>query len=706
MSTPFVPLFHRTWFRATLVCLVLLTAGVAGLYAAFYRLTDVAHLQKLAADTMIGQSRKITFDAQVERQLLPRPTVVLKNLTLSENDGRTPAITVKQAKVGVAWASVLGDWTVEKLVLDDLATVLTRDEQGNWNIADLFQSQQTQKVKFNRVVVENGNILLQAFGRRMQLSELSYQQTQANATGIPYLLVAKAKNEAWQDLNLKLQGHLHTEQGFSLPDLVLQFDGNENGRAFSGSLVSQMGVQNGNFVAKNNKLVIRTDRLTGHADVKIDNVVGENDYLLLNNINSVFTGSLKNNNRVSGTLVSRQAKLDTKQLASDELTVNLSSKTADSNDLNFTATTATTWHTQNGLDFPKFQLSTRQDLPNGLPRFLSDWTGSLKFQNEKNWQLQAQGQFDKHPISLAFEREHNTINGAVQLAKIDFSNYMNGLERNIENPYPEWLTGALVANVDLDVGTMSIPALEVNNIKTKLRATSKEIRFEPFSADLYGGHTEGTLLLNNQQPVQYVIKQKAEEVQVRPMMQDLFRNGTIGGKGEVELNFTTTGASRQELTEGLSGSLNINVKNGSWYGINIRELMKAAAASDGTGMLNFTNSQENGTPFETFEFKSKIENGVSKHSSKSAFTSPVVGMKAKGETSLYSGRMSEDVDIQSNNGKDTLPLRVTGTLDNPAISLNYQKITSGLKTPEEKKDAVTNALKKQWDWMREQGKGN
>ena len=79
-------------------------------------------------------------------------------------------------------------------------------------------------------------------------------------------------------------------------------------------------------------------------------------------------------------------------------------------------------------------------------------------------------------------------------------------------------------------------------------------------------------------------------------------------------------------------------------------------------------------------------------------------MTAKGETILYSGRMSEDINILSNNGKDTLPLRITGTMDNPAISLNYKKITSGLKTAEQKKDAVTDAIKKQWDWMREQSK--
>ncbi len=704
MST-FVPLFHRTWFRATLVGSVLLAAGVGGLYYAFYRLSSFEHLQKLTAQTMTGYTRTITFDTQVERELFPRPTVILKNVILSETDGRTPAVTVQKARVGVAWSSLWGNWTVEKLVLDDLATVMVREDNGTWNFADLLNSKNKQSVKFNRITLNNGNVALQAFGRRVQLKNISYQQMTDNEQGTPYSFSASAHHEAWQSLQLKAKGHIQPQaESLSLPDLVMQFDGEESGRTFSGSFVSHVGFKDGRFAANDNKLVIRTDRLTGHADINIDNIVGENNYLLLNHINSIFTGSLNADHRFNGTLVSRQAKLDMNQLASDEVNMTVLAKTADDEQLNFTAITAANWHMQNGLELPKFQLSTRQDLHNGIPRFISDWTGSLKLLNEKNWQAQAQGQFDKHPVAFAFEREHNTINGAVQLAKIDFANYMAGLERKIDNPYPTWLTGALVANVDVEVGAMSIPALEVNNIKTKLRATSKEIRFEPFSADLYGGHTEGTLLIHNQQPIQYVLKQKAIDVQVRPMMQDLFRNGTIAGKGDVDLSFTSTGANRQELTESLSGSLNINVKNGSWYGINIRELMKAAAASDGSSALNLMGSQENGTPFDTFEFKSKIENGVNKHTTSSHFTSPVVGMTAKGETNLYSGRMSEDINLLSNNGKDTLPLRVTGTLDNPAISLNYQKITSGLKTPEQKKDAVTGAIKKQWDWMREQGK--
>ena len=190
-------------------------------------------------------------------------------------------------------------------------------------------------------------------------------------------------------------------------------------------------------------------------------------------------------------------------------------------------------------------------------------------------------------------------------------------------------------------------------------------------------------------------------------MQDLFRNSSLSGKGKADLNFTTSGSNRRELTENLSGSLNINVENGFWHGISIRELMKAAtaedAAEDGTLALGDDDTKRS-TPFDTFELKAKIQNGVSKHRTDGRFSAPAVRMVGKGETNLYSGMMSEDLSIVSNNGRDTLPLRLSGSMDNPSISLNYNKITSGLNTPKEKQQAVTGALKKQWEWIKEQSR--
>ena len=703
MST-FVPLFKRRWFKNTLILSVVTAIGLGGAYATFYHLSSFERLQRLSADVMQGSTRKITFDAQMERQLFPRPTVVLKNVMLSETDGRTPAMNIKQVSVGVAWTSVFGDWAIDKLVLNDLATVIARDDNGSWNFADLFK-QQNQKVKFNRININNGQVMLQAFGKRVELNQIHYNQIRQSDGKSPYIFTANAMNPFWNELQLNVQGHVaQTPEGIISPDMILQFTGHETGGAFSGSLVSKVGLKNNQFTSDDNKLIIRTDRLTGHADINISHIGSENDHLLLNNINSVFTGSL-NDYRLNGTLTSRQAKLDPAQLASDEITVNLTAKTATSDNLNVNLNAPATWHVENGLNMPKLQITTRQDRPNGLSRFLSEWMGSLQIKNLKNWHAQAQGQFDRQPVVMDIIREHNTINGILQMAKLDLANYVDNIEARVDNPYPSWITGALVSHMGIDIGTLSLPALEVNNIKTTLHATSSEARFEPFSADLYGGHTEGLLIVNNNQPVQYVMKQKAEGVQVRPMLQDLFRSGHISGKGDVNLSFTTTGATRQELTENLSGSLNMNVKDGNWYGINIRELMKAAAAnSEDNTSLNLNANNDNGTPFSTFDFTSKINQGISKHTTDSHFTSPAVHMTAKGETILYSGRMSEDINILSNNGKDTLPLRITGTMDNPAISLNYKKITSGLKTAEQKKDAVTDAIKKQWDWMREQSK--
>ena len=54
-----------------------------------------------------------------------------------------------------------------------------------------------------------------------------------------------------------------------------------------------------------------------------------------------------------------------------------------------------------------------------------------------------------------------------------------------------------------------------------------------------------------------------------------------------------------------------------------------------------------------------------------------------------------------NDGRiNSVPLQINGTFDKPSIALDYQRLTKGLSTPEEKQQVLTNALKEQWQWLK------
>ena len=63
---------------------------------------------------------------------------------------------------------------------------------------------------------------------------------------------------------------------------------------------------------------------------------------------------------------------------------------------------------------------------------------------------------------------------------------------------------------------------------------------------------EGGISMANTSPPTYHLQQYAKNINIRPLMQDLFRYGNISGEGDVEIDLTAQGADRAGLTKTLS----------------------------------------------------------------------------------------------------------------------------------------------------------
>lgn len=686
---------NQTWFRLSFYGALVVFALGLGLYAAFYFVYDAQKLGEMANQALTGTQRQITFNGDVRRRLTPRPTLILRDVILTEPDGKTPAAKVGEMRIGVAWNSLLGKAEIEKLVLNDVAAVLSRNEQGAWNFADLL-NQSAGNLPINRALIHNGNLLLQIHNQQIQIQQINYQH-EHEGKDVRYHFQAQAKHDAWQKLNLQAQGIAKNENGnLLLPNVLMRFNGQENNQDFSGSLTTRITANPTQIVADNSQLIVRSNRFTSHSDMTVKKITQTGNDWRVQDVNSVFTGN-QANQQYSGTMTIGEANWRNQQWHSQEMTLDLDIRDPDVGTSRLALNGSATWQPNQSFTMPDVKISTRQEPTGKVPRLISEFSGSLNVQNTQNWQAQAQGMLDRQPASFSFMRQGDDVSGTVQLAKLNLDNYMTAIQQSAASAYPQWLREGGRARIDVAINTLNLPTLEVNNIKTTLWADKQNMIFEPLHADLYSGHTSGNLVILNQQPVAYTLQQKAENVQILPLMQDLFRSSALSGRGNAELAFSTTGSTRQQLTENLSGSLKLNVADGNWHGLNIAELINNA----NNGAAKLQSELGVATPFSSFILDSTISKGVSGHSVVAQFTQPNVEMKSDGQTNLFNGQINDNITLISNNGKDKLPIKLSGTIDNPSISLNYGKLTSGLKTAEQKKDAVENALKKQWDWIKE-----
>lgn len=683
----------------TAIAIIAVLGLYVGGYATLYRMSDANVLQQHAQKWLSGTDRTLNFDADVGRRLFPRPTVIIRNAVLSEMDGTTPAMKVREMRVGIAWTSLWGEPTVEKLVLNDPEVQFSRDASGYWNISDLWRTSDKRTIVFNRVQLHNGTLIL----RDEQLGSLKLGQMNLAVSrlgeNLSYVLSANSQSPYWETLTLNAKGNAQTASGsLKLPDVYMQFNGKENGYTFSGSLKTDAQWQGEDFMADNTRLEMASHRYNSTFNATVNKFNSRHGNANLTGINAVFTAP-NAHYQPNGTLSAAQVSWRDYHLHSSEVNLGFTARSLDSI-FDASVKANADWSMQAGAQFHNAKIVTLQTPTQGLPRFSSEWEGSLNAPTPTLWQVNLQGLFDRQPSTIDLRREGSIVSGSLKFSKLNINNYLSHLDDSIPNInlFPKqdvsWKIG-------LDINTLETPAARVDNIHADIHVDSKRALFKPLSADLYSGHTTGSLLISNTAPMNYHLQQKAQDVQIRPLIQDLLKISRITGKGTAEFDLKTSGNTHQEMLSQLNGKVNLDINDGELSGLSLARLRNILVGSP-IGQGDSVDDTEQTMPFAHFVLNANIKNGVSRHQAQADLVSPTATMNSKGEMDFANARILEDIVFQGADSSIPLPIRVSGDIVKPAVSLNYQQITSGITSPEERKQAVSDALKQQWQWFLKQ----
>lgn len=671
-----------------------------GAYASFYRMTTPERVREALQQSLGDSGWQLGFDGNhIRRSLFPRPTLVLRRLTLGAPDEVQPAVFVEEAGIGLAWQSVFGQAEVEKLVLNGADVKLVRQESGSWNIDSLLEAVQDGGSAPKRILVSDSTVRVQHHNQSWRLRNVALNLAAPDKGIRRYEWSADVQHDDLPDVSLSANGQGSVswlQQQWQLPDAQVQFRGRENGYDYSGSLNTAMRWENGVFHAEKSELSLQSKRADANVNVRAAALLNDGSRVQLNGINAVFSGSDAQSRQYNGTASSNQIQWQYQHLGSEEVAVNLNVKSLKSDDMNANFNGRVYWSRADGWQLPNVKLLTMQDNRLGAPRFVSEWEARWFYRNSKDWHFQAKGLFDRQPAELQLNADEAQIKGSLKLAKLNLAPYLDGSWGGEGTGYPSWLKTRR-ADIDISINTLDLPTLQINRLHSRLRAEKQVLQFAPLRAELYGGHSRGSLRVEWGEPWRVHLQQNADNVQVQPVMQDLFRSGLFKGRGQLALDLQTEGKSRAEWMQHLNGSFKVNIANGSWVGVNVRELVNPTPLGAADGRVRET-------PFSRFALNSKIQQGISRHTLSARFSDPVLNMDGTGETNLANGELKEDIVLYSDNRQTVLPLRLSGLIDNPSASLNYQQITQGLDTPEQKQQALSDTLKNQWKWLLDQQK--
>ncbi|EMS6383919.1 AsmA family protein [Neisseria gonorrhoeae] len=690
--------FHKYRLKYAVAVLTMLLLAAVGLHASVYRTFTPENIRSRLQQSIAHTHRKISFDADIRRRLLPRPTVILKNLTITQPDGGRVAVSVKETKIGLSWKNLWSDRIqVEKWVVSGADLALTRDRNGTWNIQDLFDGAK-HSASVNRIIVENSTVRLNFLQQQLILKEISLNLQSPDSSGQQFessgILVWRKLSVPWKSRGLFLSDGIGTPE---ISPFHFEASTSLDGHGITISTTGSPSVRFNAGGADAAGLGLRADTSFRnlHLTAQIPALALKNNSIKTGTVNGTFTaggeyarwdGSFKLD---KANLHSGIANIGNAEISGSFKTPRLQT--------NFSLGSPLVWSRDNGLDAPRLHISTLQDTVDRLPqpRFISRLDGSLSIPNLQNWNAELNGTFDRQPVAAKFKYTREGaphLEAAAALQKLNLAPYLDEFRQQNGKIFPDIL-GRLSGNVEahLKIGSIQLPGLQLDDMETYLHADKDHIALSRFKSGLYGGHTEGGISIANTRPATYRLQQNASNIQIQPLLQDLFGFHSFSGNGDAVIDLTASGENRKQLIRSLQGSLSLNISNGAWHGIDMDSILKNGLSGKISGS----------TPFYRFTLNSEISDGISRHIDTELFSDSLY-VTSNGYTNLDTQELSEDVLIRNavHPKNKPIPLKITGTVDKPSITVDYGRLTGGINSRKEKQKILEDTLLEQWQWLK------
>lgn len=690
--------FHKYRLKYAVAVLTMLLLAAIGLHASVYRTFTPENIRSRLQQSIAHTHRKISFDADIRRRLLPRPTVILKNLTITEPDGGRVAVSVKETKIGLSWKNLWSDRIqVEKWVVSGADLALTRDRNGAWNIQDLLDGAK-HSASVNRIIVENSTVRLNFLQQQLILKEISLNLQSPDSSGQQFessgILVWRKLSVPWKSRGLFLSDGIGTPE---ISPFHFEASTSLDGHGITISTTGSPSVRFNAGGADAAGLGLRADTSFRnlHLTAQIPALALKNNSIKTGTVNGTFTaggeyarwdGSFKLD---KANLHSGIANIGNAEISGSFKTPRLQT--------NFSLGSPLVWSRDNGLDAPRLHISTLQDTVDRLPqpRFISRLDGSLSIPNLQNWNAELNGTFDRQPVAAKFKYTREgapRLEAAAALQKLNLAPYLDEFRQQNGKIFPDIL-GRLSGNVEahLKIGSIQLPGLQLDDMETYLHADKDHIALSRFKSGLYGGHTEGGISIANTRPATYRLQQNASNIQIQPLLQDLFGFHSFSGNGDAVIDLTASGENRKQLIRSLQGSLSLNISNGAWHGIDMDSILKNGLSGKISGS----------TPFYRFTLNSEISDGISRHIDTELFSDSLY-VTSNGYTNLDTQELSEDVLIRNavHPKNKPIPLKITGTVDKPSITVDYGRLTGGINSRKEKQKILEDTLLEQWQWLK------
>ncbi len=237
----------------------------------------------------------------------------------------------------------------------------------------------------------------------------------------------------------------------------------------------------------------------------------------------------------------------------------------------------------------------------------------------------------------------------------------------------------------LTIGKVTVMGLAITDAKADLQVKDGRLELNPMAASMYGGGTTMSMVLNGRQtPATFRLEQRLDGVSLKPLLKDFADTEQVSGTAVSQMKVSSRGNTTDALIAGLDGDVSFAVENARLEGINLwyeisraYALIKQKPAPAKTG---------DDTVFKDFKGSATLRKGVA-HTDDLEAGTPFLSLTGKGKTSLVDSSLDYKLaatvlstatdpatgEVSEIAGR-SIPIRVTGTLDNPKVLPDMEAI--------------------------------
>ncbi len=311
-------------------------------------------------------------------------------------------------------------------------------------------------------------------------------------------------------------------------------------------------------------------------------------------------------------------------------------------------------------------------------------------------------QFDKidahGDIAFDWSKVRPMATGALDAGTLDLRPYLPPPTETPEG-FPAWSEDKLdlssLRNIDAQFD-VTADSIFLNDIKTgkselKLIISNGRMTAEIPELAMYGGQGSGRLVVNarNATPTFSGVFDMSA-VNAEPFSLDLLKTDRLLGLGSFKFDFTANGASQAAIMRSLDGAGGFDVANGALKGFNLLKLARTATTLEGglnpaaiANAIATAQGVDEVTDFSEFLSNFTIDNGL--------VTTKTINLNGPFLTMIGSGSVNlpeQSLDLRlapkatstasGEGGRAlTIPLRLTGTFNNPKIAIDVESLAQG-----------------------------